>query len=345
MPKRRQILAAGAGLAAPWAARAQEPIILRVHHWVSAVANSHRLHLVPWARKLEGESGGRLRVQVFPAMQLGGAQPQLYDQARDGVVDFAMVQFGATPGRFPRVEAFEVPFVAHPLAAPNARAVQAFAERHMVGTELRDVRLICAWAHDAGALHAARKVERMEDIRGMRLRFSTRLSGEALSALGAAPIGMPVTQVPEAVSTRVLDGAMIPWEIVPAIRLHEMVRFHTEFPGTPTFWTSVFAVVMNRARYDSLPPDLRAVIDANSGPETAVFASAPWDRQSPVAAEAARRRGNTITPLPEDEVARWRRTVQPVTDAWIAASRERGVDGGALLEEARALVAAHAGTA
>jgi TRAP-type C4-dicarboxylate transport system substrate-binding protein len=296
---------------------------------------------MPWAQKIAAESNNRLRVQIFPSMQLGGAPPQLFDQARDGVVDIVWTLPGNTPGRFPSIEVFELPFLAHEKAAPNARAVQRFFERHMI-EEFREVHLIAAFGHDRGLIHATRAVRTQEDLRGLRIRFPSRLGGEALRTLGAGAVGLPVGQIPEALSQRVIDGALVPWEIVPALRLHEMVRFHTEIPGPNSFYMVTFAVVMNRARHAALPPDLRAVLDANSGAWHAAFAGRIWDENAAPSEELARRRGNEIGAISEAEAARWKEAVRPVAETWFAQMRERGVDGPALAAEAAALFAEEA---
>ncbi len=118
-------------------------------------------------------------------MQPGGAPPQLYDQARDGVADIVWTLPGNTPGRFPRIEAMELPFVAHASRVVNAKATQEFFST-IIPDEFREVHPICIWAHDGGHIHANRPVRRMEDLRGLRLRFPTRLAGEALRADWAA---------------------------------------------------------------------------------------------------------------------------------------------------------------
>ena len=131
-------------------------------------------------------------------MQLGGAPPQLYDQARDGVADIIWTLPGNTPGRFPQIEVFELPFVAHKRAIVNCKAVQEFADKHL-REEFREVASDLRLGARRGAdPFAAARSRTMEDLRGLKLRFPSRLNGEALRALGAAPVGMPVPQVPEA---------------------------------------------------------------------------------------------------------------------------------------------------
>jgi TRAP-type C4-dicarboxylate transport system substrate-binding protein len=342
---RRSVLTAAlAGIAAPALVRpglAQAPeVTLRMHHFLSPLSNGHARFLKPWADQVMARSAGRIRIDIFPSMQLGGAPPQLFDQARDGVVDLVWTLPGNTPGRFPGIETFELPFVAHKRAVVNSRAIAEFAGQHLA-EEFREVHPVCIWAHDHGLIHASRAVRTMEDLRGLRLRFPTRLAGEALKALGAGAIGMPVPQVPEALTQRVIDGAVLPWEVVPAIKVQEMVRFHTEIPGSPTLYTASFVLAMNKARYESLPADLRGVIDALSGPVAATMAGEAWDSQAIAVEKMVRERGNAIHVLDDSEAARWREATQGVRDQWVAQMQSRGRDGAALLAAARSLIAKH----
>ena len=339
--RRHFIKLAGASVAAPAISRiawGQAPqVTLRLHHFLSPVSNGHVRFLTPWVKKVESESGGRIRIEIFPSMQLGGTPPRLYDQARDGTADIVWALPGNTPGRFPTIETFELPFVAARKAIANSRAVQDFAQEHLKD-EFREVHPICFWAHDHGLVHTNKPIRTLEDLRGLKIRFPTRLSGEALKALGANPIGMPIPQVPEALAQRAIDGCVMPWEVVPAVKVQELVKFHTEIPGSPTLYTTTFVLAMNKAKYGSLPADLKKVIDANSGTAAASMAGNMWDQQAAAVSDMVAKRGNTITALEAGEVARWRKATAPVTAAWFKAMKEQGHDGGALLFAARALV-------
>ncbi len=343
---RRHFLSlAGAAVASPAVARVawgQTPqVTLKMHHFLPPVANGPAKFLTPWARKVEQDSGGRIKIDIFPSMQLGGAPPQLYDQVRDGVVDLVWTLPGYTAGRFPIIETFELPFVASKTAVPNSRAVQEFSETYLK-QEFGEVRVICYWAHDGGLFHATKPMKILDDLKGLKLRFPTRLAGEGLKAVGVNAIGMPVPQVPEALAQRVLDGAVVPWEVVPALKLHELVKFHTEVPGSPTFYSATFILAMNKAKYESLPADLKKVIDANSGLTPSAAAGLVWDEQAKIVSDMVAKRGNTISQFSSADVDQFRKATQPVRDAWIKQMKERGQDGGKLIETAQALIAKHA---
>ncbi len=339
---RRRFLAATAGLLAAPAiirsTRAQAQVTLKLHHFLPGVSNVHTKFLVPWSKKVETESGGKLKIDIFPAMQLGGAPPQLYDQARDGVADITWTLPGNTPGRFPGVEVFELPFIAAKRGAPNAKAVQEFYETYL-RNEFKEVHPITVWAHDHGLIHANKQVRTMDDLKGMKLRSPTRLAGESLKALGATGIPMPIPQVPEALAQKVIDGCVVPWEVVPAIKVQELVKFHTEIPGSPTLYTATFILAMNKAKYAALPADLKKVLDANSGQVAATMAAKVWDEQAGVVEEMVRKRGNTVSAISTEEAAKWRKATEPVVEAWIKQVKDKGLDGAKMIENARALIA------
>jgi TRAP-type C4-dicarboxylate transport system substrate-binding protein len=343
---RRRFLAGAAGIiAAPAVLRegyAQAPqATLRLHHFLPPASTFHTQVAQPWAQQLATASGGRIKVDLFPAMQLGGAPPALFDQARDGVVDIIWTLPGNTPGRFPIIETFELPFLPG-TATANSQALAEFAAKHLAN-EFREVHPICFWAHDPGLIHTtAKQVTRQEDLGGLKLRFPTRLAGEALRALGASTVGMPIPQVPEALQRGTIDGTVLPWEVVPSIRVHELCKFHTEIPGTPGFYSTTFVMVMNKRRYEGLPADLRQVIDQNSGARLSKLAGEAWDRFSVVGRDAARGRGNSFHTLSAEEIARWRRATEPVVEGWVKTMNERGMKGGDLLAEARQLIAKYA---
>src|SRR3954447_18305613 len=340
--RRRFLTLAGAAVASPALLReghAQAPqVTLKMHHFLPPVSNGHAKFLAPWARKVEADSQGRIKIDIFPSMQLGGTPPQLYDQARDGVADIVWTLPGSTPGRFPGIEVVELPFVAARRGVVNAKATQELYETYLK-EEFREVHPICVWSHDHGLVHASKQVKTLEDMKGLKLRSPTRQTAEALKALGANPIAMPVPQVPEALSQRVIDGAVIPWEVVPALKVQELLKFHTDFPGSPTLYTASFVLAMNKAKYDSLPAELKAVMDKNSGQVAAEAAGRMWDDQAVVVEEMVRKGGNTVTLLSEDEVKRWQKTTHPVIDAWIASVKDKGVDGAKLLQSFQDLVA------
>jgi len=328
-------LALSAGFAAT-TAMAQE-VTLRLHQFLPAQANVPKLVLDVWADKVEADSNGRIKIERYPSMQLGGKPPELLDQAVDGIADIVWTVVGYTPNRFPSTEVFELPFM-----VSNARAASyaywKMFEEHMKDTEFADVHILGTWVHGPGMFHTNKPVAVPADLQGMKIRGGSRLVNQLLELVGATPVGLPVPAVPEALSKGVIDGTTIPWEVTAALKVPELVQNHTEFDG-PALYNLTFVLAMNNDSYDSLPDDLKAVIDQNSGLDFSVFAGGTQADADGPARQLAVDRGNNIITVSEEQAAEWRTLVQPIYETWIADMASRGKDGAALIEEARALMA------
>jgi len=345
--KRRSLLqgAAAAILGAPaLSGLAQQSVTLKFHTFMAPQSNVWLTMHKPWMDKVEKDSGGRIKFEAYPAMQLGGTPVQLYDQARDGVVDVVWTLPGNTAGRFPRVEVFELPFIMN-----NAEATsKAYWEyiQTQAPDEFKETQVIALQVHGPGMFHSASKlIKSPGDLKGMKVRGPTRQVTKLLAALGATPVGMPLPQIPDALSKGTIEGCVIPWEVVPSVKVHELTKFHTEFPATgPALYTTTFVMAMNKTKYESLTPDLKKVIDANSGMATSAWLGKTQQGNDPTGRKAASDRGNTIHTLSPAEAQEFIKVSQAIDDEWVADINKRGFDGKKLLQAARDLIAKHAKT-
>ena len=161
MTPRRAVLAFMSFAAFTGAALAQN-VTLRFHQMLPAQATIPAKAIVPWAKKVEAESGGRIKVQIFNTMQLGGTPPQLFDQAKDGVVDLTWTVLGYTPGRFPKTEVFEVPFLTTTGEA-SSKALWEYVQKN-AQDEFKDVKLIAVHTHGPGLFHTKTPVTGLESL-------------------------------------------------------------------------------------------------------------------------------------------------------------------------------------
>jgi TRAP-type C4-dicarboxylate transport system substrate-binding protein len=324
-----------AALSSP--ATAQE-VTLKLSHFVPPVAPPHATFLAPWAAKVEKASGGRLKIQIFPSMQLGGTPPQLVDQIKDGVVDIGWTLPGYTAGRFPKTDVFEAPFL-HTTALATTLALQDYQEKHL-RDEYKDYHVLLLHVHGGTLVHANKPILKLEDYKGLKIRTPNRAGSVYLRAVGATAVGAPVPEVPQMLAKGVIDGALLPYEIARPLKIHELVKYHSELGGPqPRPATSVFLFAMNRKKYESLPADLKKVIDAHSGRHIAAWAGQNWDDIEKPGKEAAQKAGNQFVVMPEAEVGRVRAAVKPEVDKFLKElSATAGFDAGALYAEAQALI-------
>ena len=326
------LLVAGLGLAAVGAAASD--VTLRLHTFNSPKAIAVRNFIKPWAKEVADRSQGRIEVEVYPSMQLGGKPSELYGQARDGVVDIIWTLPGYTFGRFPLTEVFELPFVCGDAVATS----QALTEFHdkWLRDEYGDTHPLVFHSTAPGHLHTTeRPVRTIDDLQGMKIRIASRSSAEMIKALGGVPIGMPVPKVYEALARGVVEGAWLPWTIMRPFRVHEVTQYHTEI----SLFCGLFVMTMNKPRYDSLPEDLRAVIDDTTGMTLAKRLGRLWQDDEAPGRAIALEQGDQVIALSEAQRKLWRERTSPVIDAWVDKVTELGYDGDAMLADARRLVA------
>jgi TRAP-type C4-dicarboxylate transport system substrate-binding protein len=314
-------------------------VTLKVHHFLPKQAPAHKNFLVPWKKAVEEESNGRIKVKIYPAMQLGGKAPNLIDQVKDGFVDVIWTLPSYTPGRFPAISAFELPFMITN-AEETSQALQAYYESNKAAQdEFKDYHPLFFFTHDRGVIHSKTKpIKSLADLKGMKIRIPSRPVADAMTAYGAVPVAMPVPQMPSALAKNVIDGTVIPWEVVPAFRLHELADSSTEITGDRGIYTSVFVFAMNKKKYQSLPADLKKVIDNNSGISWSKAMGKVWTKAEEPGRNMAKKRGNALLEMPAGDVAKMREVAVKVHADWVEEMNGKGLDGQALLDSANALL-------
>jgi len=316
---------------------AQE-VTLRFQHFVSPASANPTYFMQPWADTIAAQSNGRIKVELYPFMQLGGSAPSQFDLIRDGAIDGGWVIPGYQPNRFPEAEAMELPFMTTKSGEEASAAAWHFTQDYLMD-DFADVHVIAAHMHGPGIVHKrGAPIETVEDFAGLKLRGPSRPATLLLEELGATPIGMPVPQFPEALSRGVVDGGVITWEMSPSLKLDELTDSHTDVAGNQALYNLYFIWAMNKDVYEGMPDDLRAIIDANSGMMASKWAGRAHDTGDVVGRDLMAAGGNTIAKLSVEETTRIIAIGTEVTDAWIAEMDAKGYDGAALVAAAQAAV-------
>ena len=334
-----RLVAAAAFAACSLTPALAQQVVLKVHHFLPATSNAQLNIIAPWCAKIAKESADKLKCQIYPSMQLGGTPAQLFDQARDGVADIVWTLPTYSAGRFLKSEVFELPFFTRS-AKGSSQAFWQYVQKNAMD-EYAGVKPLWVHTNDGSSFHLtnAKGIKSLEDLKGLKIRSATRLNSRMLAALGATPVQMPLPAVPEAMAKGVIDGAMVPWEGVPAAKLQEVAKSHLDVgAGQPKFANSIFAFVMNQAKYDSLPADLKKVIDNNTGVEASALAGEKFDNVVVANHKLATDRGNQVAVLPAAELARWTKATADIDDQWVKEVGAKGGNGAVLLENARALI-------
>lgn len=335
----RTALAAGALALAGSGAWAQE-YVFKLHQFLGAKAPAQTQMLEPWARQVEENSGGKVKIEIYPSMTLGGRPPELINQVRDGVVDLVWTVNGYTPGLFPRTEVMELPTVyTNDPKAANLALYDMYHEGKLAD-DYKGVEVMFLHVHAGQAIHMAETPVHMPaDLAGKNMRIPTRTGAWIIEALGANPVAMPVPELPQALSKGVIDGAFIPWEIIPALKIQDQTKYQIEGYDKTRFGNTTFQVSMNKARWDSLPPEIQKAFRDASDREWWGHVGEIWRASDEHGIKVATDAGNEHITLTKEETEAFRTALEPVVQRWIDDVDSKGIDGEGLVKEARDLIA------
>jgi len=343
MKKLRSLSAvmAGAALAALATGAAAQQRTLKLHHLLGPKAPAHTHMLVPWSQRVEKATGGSVKIDIYPSMSLGGKPPQLINQVRDGVVDLIWTVNGYTANLFPRSEVFELPFVHTNNASATNLAMRDMFNQYLA-EEYKGVKVMFLHVHAGQGIQMVDKlVRKPDDFKGLKMRIPTRTGAWIIEALGAAAVSMPVPDLPQALAKKVVDGAFIPWEIIPPLKLQDMTDYQIEGPNRTRFGTTTFQVSMNIKTWNSLPPDVQKAFMDVSGEAWWREVGQIWTKSEDVGIGIATKAGNKHIVLTEAELEQFKQKLEPVVQRWIDEVKGIGIDGAAMVKAARAAVAKH----
>ena len=309
-----------------------ETIELKLSHYLPPNHTIHKV-LEAWGAELSSRSGGRLSLKIYPASQLGPVQRQ-FDLARTGQADLAVGLTGATPGRYPMTELASLPFVWPKEGSSSSimsRRLTELAPKYLA-KEFQGVHILWVGVTPTVSFFTARRqVVNVADVQGLKLRFQGEQWAKVLRLLGAVPLQVPPGEIADGMSKGVIDGALFNYEAAESFGLGSVVRYVSE----PGFLTATLCLVMNSARYESLPADLRAIIDETTGPNAAEIFGRRWDEAEKHGRDYMLANKVSITPLKPNQIEVMKSKLQPLLDASVDTLEKGGKPARAFLEEYR----------
>jgi TRAP-type C4-dicarboxylate transport system substrate-binding protein len=318
-------LALGSALTAAPAAAQDKPVALKLSSWLPA---QHPLNpmLQAWADDIRKQSQGTITSTLFPSEQLGKAFDH-YDMARDGIADFAYVNPGYQPGRFPIFAAASLPFLFADGKGGSA-AIDVWY-RSYAASEMKDVHFCFAFVHDPGTLHARRRIVMPSDLRDLKVRPATGTIGQMVTTLGGTNVQASAPESREMLERGVADAITFPWGSLSLFGIDKVVSYHLDVP----LYVTPFVWVMNPDRYNSLSPAQKKVIDDHCSTEWAEKIANPWaEFESAGRTKIAALPGHELVQLRPDQLEAWRIAVAPVVSQWSADVKRAGLDPGPVLD-------------
>lgn len=312
-----------------------EVITLRFAHFMTATDSINTEGFEPWAKKIEEDSNGRIKVEIYPSATLSkpGAA---YDAAAKGTVDIAMQVQGYTAGRFPLTQIVELPGIAN-TAEEQTCILHKLYDDGVISGEYEDTHMLALMGSGQGALHTVNTPIRVPaDMKGLRIRQPSTVASHIIEATGAAPVGIPASDAYTSLQRGVIDGLSFTWQPVQAFRLDELLSNHTNIP----FSNSSFIMTMNTDKYNSLPDDLKKVIDDNSGKVLSENIAQIFDKSNAEALAAAIAKGDTMIDIPDPlNDPAWRDVLLKGTQSYLDELAGNGLDGESVYEKTKAAAA------
>jgi TRAP-type transport system periplasmic protein len=322
-------LAAAALLAAGAALAQDKPVMLKLSSWVPA---QHPLNpsLQAWADDIKKASGGTITATLFPSEQLGKAFDH-YDMARDGIADFAYINPGYQPGRFPIIAGASLPFL-FSNAKSGSAAIDVWYKQY-AAQEMKDVKVCFAFVHDPGTFHARKKITLPADIKGMKIRPATSTIGQMVTSLGGTNVQSSAPEARDMLERGVADALTFPWGSVALFGIDKVVKYHMEVP----LYVTPFVWAMNKAKYDSMSTAQKKVIDDHCTTEWAEKVASPWaDFEHNGIAKIAAEPGHEVYKLSPDQLKAWHDAMGPVDAQWAESVKKAGQDPKQVMDSLKA---------
>lgn len=310
--RKRLLISAAAVMTFAAAQTVAQTITLKFSHFLGPTSFFQTDVVEPWSKEIEVKTNGRVKVEIYNGASALGKVTEQAGQVASGAVDIALGLRGAEGNRFPGSSIIELPFIV-PDALSGSRALWALYRDGTLAGEYKDYKVLALFVHNPGLIHTSTKrVVNVSDLKGLRLRSPNKTVSAALDQLGAIPAVLQVNDVMPAVKENKIDGVVTNWGN-PLVGFNDHMKFHTD----TQFYTSAFFIVMNPAKYESLPADIRAAVDALSGDAWVAKFGPLWDKwDKPVRAGAAGPGHEIIIP-DAAAMAEWRASLRPVTDRYL----------------------------
>jgi TRAP-type transport system periplasmic protein len=304
---------------AVYPAFAQEVITLRYAHFMPP-PTAGSINSSEWSKEIEKRTNGKVKISFYPGGTLMPA-PQTYDSIVKGIADIGFSIMSYTRGKFPLTEVIDLP-LGYKSGYLATKLINVYYAKFKP-KEFDEAKVLYLHAHGPGILTTKKPVYKLEDLKGMKIR-STGLSAKIAQALGAAPVGMPITETYDALSKGVAEGVLMPVEGLHEWKLAEVTKFTTENYGSA--YSTGFFVVMNKNKWNSLPPDVQKVFEEVSQ-EWIEKTGKIWDRIDVEGREWAVKQGHKFIPISKEEDARWVEKMNPILDDYVKTMKEKGLPG------------------
>jgi len=277
---------------------------------------------IEWCEMLEHKVPGKIKCNALP--RAVAAPPGTFDAVRSGLADISFVVHGYTPGRFVTPQLAEFPFLGNSSETVSVAFQRIYARNPAFAEEHKGVKVLAVFTHGPGIVfNTKRPITKVEDLSGLKFRVGGGMVNEIAKALDMNVTLKPAPESYELLSTGVMDGTLFPAESAESFKIEKILRYATTFPGG--LYNTSFVFVMNQARYDSLPPDVKKAIDEMSGEFLARMVGRAWDKADRRGIALMQANGVEFTKADAAFVNAVKAKTAGLEDSWAKAAEARGL--------------------
>lgn len=326
------LIVAGCGSASKPGNGEQAVVELKLAHFFPATHPAETDLIQPWAKAIEEATAGQVKITSYHGQTLLQADA-IYDGVVNGIADMGLSCFSYTRGRFPVLEAFELPGITYNNSMVASKVAWEGIKK-LNPPEVQDTKLMMVFTTGPGDLFTKKPVRNLSDLQGLDIR-ATGLSAKTLMALGANPVAMAQSEAYEALAKGVVKGNLSPVEVLKGWKHAEVTDYLTL---TPFLYNTLFFITMNLDRWNSLSPEVRQAIEAVNEKYFEEVAAGLWDKQNEAALKwAIEDTGMEVITLTGEEAERWITLVSPIQDEFVKNMKDRGIDGEEILSTVKEL--------
>lgn len=305
-----------------------QTIELKFAHPYSPMHPQHIGVLVPWAEKIEKSTNGRVKIKFFVGGALG-KPGQIYDMVSKGVADIGWDICDYSPGKFPLTTVIELPFMVKTAEKGSVVIWKAYDKFPAFKKEYGDTKLLFLSAHAPGFFATTKKpIRSLDDLKGLKIKTASSFTTDAMRLFGAVPVTQPVTETYTSLERGVVDGVVAPFDGIRVFKLHELLKYYTP----ADFYSLVFWVAMNKKKFDSLPSDIKKVIEDNSGEMWSRLHGRSFDEGYAASKKVCIEKGMERVEFPDAEMKKLIELTAPLKEKWAKDMEAKGLPGKAVLE-------------
>ncbi|MGD9213031.1 MAG: TRAP transporter substrate-binding protein [Desulfobacteraceae bacterium] len=317
---------------------AKKTIDLKFSYWTPPHALPAKAGFEPWAKAIEEKSNGKVKITFYPAEALGHA-PDHYPMVLKGVADIVWIDPNHTPGVFPLADIMSAPFL-FPNSEICSTVMWRIYKKYLFDSTFNKVKVLFVFNVGLNEFHSTKSVKSMEDFKGLKVASDSKMHSNIYKALGASPVFMNMPDIYTGLERGMIDGRFQNWEGAFVWKIAEVTKYRMRNLKINTMPN---VVMMNLDKWNSLPEDVKTLIESESGEKISRQIGIAFDKVEAEYEKSILENDKKLNNPPaytstDEDRQKMIKAVQPVIDKWVKKNEKKGYPAKAMLDDIRNMV-------